>query len=217
MKVVAISDVHGRLPGELPEGDLLLIVGDVCPLWDHDRKVQANWLRSDFTDWLNSLPYPSDRIVGVGGNHDFVLQDSKRMGADLPWTYLRDESIVIDGVNIHGSPMSNRFGGWAFMADDITLGNEHWSKIPDDVHILMTHGPALGIGDLTSPHYGSVNAGSKTLRERLLDLHELKLHVFGHIHEGRGRYDGRYIAANVTHHNEDYSKTYGAMEFDLDV
>ena len=81
MRLVLTSDFHGFLPKRVPECDLLLIAGDVCPVWNHDRKFQAFWLRNDFTDWLKEQP--ATDIIGIGGNHDFVLEVS-HVGEDLP-------------------------------------------------------------------------------------------------------------------------------------
>ena len=55
MKVVATSDLHGTLP-PIPACDLLLIAGDVCPVWDHKLFFQDIWLRTTFTDWLRAQP-----------------------------------------------------------------------------------------------------------------------------------------------------------------
>ena len=60
---------------------------------------------------------------------------------------------------------------------------EEWSRIPEDVEILMTHTPALGILDETRR---GIEAGCQELRERLEILHNCRLHVFGHIHEAYG-------------------------------
>src|SRR5437764_537555 len=53
LKVLAISDLHGFLPENLPPCDLLLIAGDLCPLRDHSPLAQANWLATTFRAWLD--------------------------------------------------------------------------------------------------------------------------------------------------------------------
>lgn len=59
----------------------------------------------------------------------------------------------------------------------------------------MTHGPPFGIGDDT----GSGHAGCEDLLRRVSQLPNLKLHIFGHIHESPGvfRHDG-IVFANVS-------------------
>lgn len=73
MKVVATSDLHGFLP-QIPPCDLLLIAGDVCPVWNHRLPFQRKWLRETFTPWLESLP--ARKIVGVWGNHDSIAESN---------------------------------------------------------------------------------------------------------------------------------------------
>jgi Icc-related predicted phosphoesterase len=58
-----------------------------------------------------------------------------------------------------------------------------WSKIPDDVDILITHTPPYGILDISR---SGTNAGCEVLRDRLQRLPSCRLHVFGHIHEAHG-------------------------------
>ena len=45
IKVVAISDIHGHLPKNLPEGDVLCIAGDILPLdvQNNDIKSATGW------------------------------------------------------------------------------------------------------------------------------------------------------------------------------
>ena len=45
------------------------------------------------------------------------------------------------GIKIWGSPYSPKFGIWAFELINKEKSKEHWSQIPDDTDIVMTHGP----------------------------------------------------------------------------
>lgn len=240
-RIVATSDFHGMLP-EIPECDVLLVAGDVCPVENHDRKFQAIWLRSEFNWWLKNAP--AKHIVWIGGNHDFVLADAgKKLHDQMLGTYLRDEAVEVEGLKIWASPMSPLFGHWAFMRDDRGLA-ELWETIPRDIDILMVHGPMHGHGDGV-PQYrtypmlgegkglapydswrheliGHEHVGSVSLLNRLAydEFPNLKLFVFGHIHEGYGQQvvtlrDNQFVAANVSHVNEAYKPVNPPMEFDL--
>ena len=57
------------------------------------------------------------------------------------------------------------------------------TAIVADVDILITHGPALGILD---QNMAGIYCGSNSLKNRVQELQNLKLHIFGHIHESRG-------------------------------
>ena len=213
MRLVLTSDFHGFLPDKVPECDLLLIAGDVCPVWNHDRRVQALWLKSDFADWLREQP--ATDIVGISGNHDFVLEVS-HIGEDLPWIYLEDTNVEIQGLKIHGSPYSNKFGHWAFMRSDENLDKITWPKIPKDVDVLLIHGPAYGCGDLTidNEHVGSMSL-EKRLRTPII-FPKLKLYVFGHIHEAYGQWKiGGVPAFNASHVDIDYKPVNPVWEFEL--
>lgn len=229
MKIVAISDLHGFLPDPkvMPEGDVLLIAGDIVPdnfsqipgaeYWT--RSQQARWIGGTFVRWLEWLPY--ERVIGIAGNHDFVFEGT--LPHRLPWTYLNDDSVVIDGLTFHGSPWVPTFGGWAFMKPDREL-SEHWDRIPKETDVLITHGPVWGYGDLVEPYEGKKygitepqHVGSSSLRWRVdNEMPNLKLHVFGHIHPARGVWevDGR-THANVTHVNSQYKPVHDPMVFDV--
>lgn len=193
MHIVAISDLHGILP-EIPECDLLLIGGDVCPVRDHSLKRQEMWIEDKFLPWLEGIP--AKDIVGVAGNHDFVASDNPSVMYDLPWWYLEDETVEIGSHVIHGTPWTPTFGPWAFMMDEPSL-RKKWDKIPNDTTILLSHGPMSGgYGGYTAR---DIDAGSISMREKIEKLPDLVFHAFGHIHEGFGDYPrGASLHSNVS-------------------
>lgn len=212
MKIVCTADFHGEFPQTWPDGDVLVVAGDLLPVWDHNRQFQSRWITSTLLPHLQTLPY--ERVICIAGNHDFVFQESGKFDKLFKdkLIYLRDESYVYNGVNFHGSPWSPKFGSWAFMMTDPMLFDK-WQKIPDNTDVLIVHGPPFGACDKV--FYGSENVGSKTLRQRIVDL-DLKLVVTGHIHEGYGidKID-QTIVANVSHRDVDYRPVNEPMVFDI--
>ena len=65
-------------------------------------------------------------------------------------TYLQDNSIVVEGLRIHGSPWTVE-RPWspasAFMSPAGTLTAKHWHLISDDTDVLVTHSPPKDILD----------------------------------------------------------------------
>lgn len=214
MKVVAISDLHGILP-RIPACDLLIIAGDVCPIVNHDVWFQKLWLQDNFANWLERQP--ANQIVGIAGNHDFALQKEPEIARNLPWTYLRDHQATFKGFKIYGTPWVPNLPSWAFWKDSYGL-KRVFEAIPDDVDILVTHGPPFGIMDLSSPKYGSVHCGSQELLDEITVRIMPKLHVWGHIHESHGvmhdSVEDTYLA-NASLLDDDYKPVYKPLEFDL--
>jgi Icc-related predicted phosphoesterase len=210
VKIAAISDLHGFLP-ETPACDVLLIGGDVCPVHDHDLDFQRRWLETEFAPWLSCRP--AERILGIAGNHDFVAEVDEEFMRTLPWSYLIDEATRVDGLTVHGSPWTVTFMDWAFMRGDDELAST-WARIPDDTDILVTHGPPFGHGDLV---INGNRGGSETLLRRLEELPQLRLHVYGHIHEGGGTRSriGTAEVANVSYVDFDYRPARSATLFEL--
>lgn len=195
MRIAAISDLHGYLP-EIPECDVLVVAGDLGPArrWYHKGMSEAkHWLSLDFTRWLNLVP--AKHIVGIAGNHDFVAEHHPDLMDSLPWNYLCDSSVTIEGVKFWGSPYTPPFNNWAFNDEDPA----RWDGIPSDVDIVVTHGPPLGIADRT---VGGLNVGSSSLKAWMNVWDQQGLHLFGHIHECHGQ-KGEWWA-NVSYVNERY-------------
>ena len=99
--------------------------------------------------------------------------------------YLQDSGCTIAGLKIWGSPWQPWFMNWAFNLQRGAELAEKWDMIPDDIDILITHGPPRGYGDLAGRHR---REGCDDLVEALDRVRPL-LHCFGHIHEDGGVWD----------------------------
>ena len=84
--------------------------------------------------------------------------------------------------------MQPRFYDWAFNRNRGKDIKKHWDLIPDNIDVLLTHGPAYGILDKTIGQNRG-NKGDRADCEDLLDkIKQVKpmIHAFGHIHEDYG-------------------------------
>lgn len=205
MRITAISDTHNRHKyidtRAFSNTDILIHAGDFTSNGNAAQTLA-------FLQWFSDLPVPHKILIA--GNHDFFARsiDFPSMIAQFPSiTYLYNSSVTINGLKIWGSPYSNTFGRWAFMADDIELA-DIWDQIPKDTNIVVTHGPAYGIGDLVDNDYEpgrDKHVGSKTLTAKLKSLKKLKLHVTGHIHSGYGTYlKEKYVTINGAQLDDNY-------------
>lgn len=164
IKIVAISDTHGmNFAPKIPECDILLIAGDISPNWlSHSYYTQKMWFETDFIEQLKQLTNIAKHIVFIGGNHDTYLSEVNNKNENhiirgqLPPNiyYLCDDLVEIMGLRIYGSPWCNipTWGVkgppvWNFALNDKELAKKY-SKIPKDIDILLTHGPAFGFCDV---------------------------------------------------------------------
>jgi len=99
--------------------------------------------------------------------------------------YLFDREVTLFGLRIYGSPWQPAFFDWAFnLPRNGPQLREVWSRIPEGIDILVTHGPPHRVHDRTVE---GADAGDEVLRERLENMRSPPdFHVFGHIHEGYG-------------------------------
>ena len=179
MKFTVISDTHRKHHDvEMGSGDVLLHCGDFS-----GRGTLAEV--TEFNTWLGNLDY-THKII-IAGNHDFLFERDPVLARSLITNaiYLEDESVEIEGVKIYGSPWQPWFYDWAFNLKRGAALAEKWALIPEDTDILITHGPPMGIGDITSE---GEHAGCEDLLKRIHELN-IKYHCFGHIHEDYGRWE----------------------------
>ena len=207
MRVVCLADLHGYLP-EVPQCDVLFVAGDICPTGDERPETQRTWLHSTFARWLADVPAAT--VVGVAGNHDFVGETDPSALRDLDWHYLQDETIEIDGLSVYGSPWTSRFQEWAFMLTEEEL-SRCWEGIPDAIDVLCVHSPPAGYGDWISGHH----IGSPSLLEAI-DARAPKLCVFGHVHQGYGRWQrGASELVNAAHCDMQYLPAHPPVALEL--
>lgn len=180
MKIVAISDTHGKHQSLiLPKGDMLIHAGDVSSL-GKESEIK------DFLNWFSKTDFTYKILIA--GNHDFYFEkiafNETILNQLIPSNiiYLNDSGVEIEGIKVWGSPIQPWFYNWAFnryRGEDI---KKYWNKIPQDTDILITHGPAYGILDKT---IRSENVGCEDLLEKINEV-KPKFHICGHIHEAYG-------------------------------
>ncbi len=174
MIIDCIGCLHGSKPA-LQGGDLLIVTGDLTA---RDTPSQ----HAEFQEWLDEQEYIK-KIV-IAGNHDGYLEKTGyHLCSDFmkPIKYLEDSSTQFEGIKIYGSPWTPTFCDWHFMKDRGEELKKMWDLIPDDIDILITHGPARGILDYSRDEA----CGCDDLRNAIERI-KPALHVFSHIHEGYG-------------------------------
>lgn len=211
MKGVHISDTHGA-HGPLLETWLLDIYDSERPdfiIHSGDFMMKSMDLKSakDFINWYIKLPFKHKLLVP--GNHDcFIDRLSKNSYHKSELIFdevhlLIDEAVIIDGIKFYGSPFTPKFKNWCFMLD-AEQRKTHWKNIPEDVDVLITHGPAYGVLDQTGMDFNPGNLGCPFLLKRIQELN-IKVHLFGHIHGGYGEDNSQsYLALNSSVLNEQY-------------
>lgn len=225
MKIYHIGcthQVHDKL--HIPEDtDILVHSGDWSNYRDIDLNTKEFFL---FVAWVrNKLSHIPHKIF-VPGNHNIYEYNNERMAKilfnEVGVKLLIDEAVEIEGIKFYGSPFTPRHGDWAYMADRNKLF-KRWNNIPADTDVLITHGPPKGILDLTEEYDHSLSQqGDKALKTVIKDnLHNLKLHMFSHIHSnnvvtnnGVLFRDGVFYSnASVVKDGQRYIKCYDGNEF----
>jgi Icc-related predicted phosphoesterase len=169
MRIIAISDIHEKWNDiDLPDGDVLVIAGDLC------ERQDASFKAADA--WVASLLPRYDRVLYVPGNHDgrITREPMKfdNIAPNLLNIMLVDQTIDLDGLQLHA------------MAWDFGERTAPESLIPHNLDILVTHEPAEGILDW-SPRARDDRLGNRLLRKRISEVTP-RLHVFGHCHAAYG-------------------------------
>jgi Icc-related predicted phosphoesterase len=207
-KIIVISDTHGySFYDKIPECDILLICGDISPVkGDHSFYFQQQWFYNTFLPELKNVK--AKNIVFIAGNHDtflsetFISKNNELIKSNLDDNiyYLCDDYVIIDGIKIYGSPWVvlpswARKGPpvWNFADHDENL-IERYMFIPNDIDILITHGPVHRFCDVildqitidyNIKNFNSKpeNLGSKSLASIIKSKKINPKYVFsGHIH-----------------------------------
>jgi Icc-related predicted phosphoesterase len=177
MRLALISDTHMRHASlRIPEVDVLIHAGDFTHRGrSHEAEAFVAWFAEQ----------PGEKIL-VAGNHDFCSEHRPEMmralAAQHGITYLVDEAATVAGLRVFGSPMTPAFRNGAWNRARGPSIRASWDQIPDDLDVLVTHGPPHRVRDRT---FFGTNVGCADLGE-IVRARAPKLHVFGHIHEDPG-------------------------------
>lgn len=162
----------------------------------------------DFSSWLGSISPQFEHILVTHGNHETLSRMDVQYVRERWYScapnvrYLQDEVFELPcGLRLYFAPWVpnmwstlqktkppevlqkwTNFDDQYYFLDDESL-RDKWRQIPSDVHVLVTHTPPLNVLDKNEL---GMNRGCKALYDRLHDLNDLKLHVFGHIHQAFG-------------------------------
>ena len=181
MRLVCISDTHGfHRQIDVPEANILIYAGDFSTPRATIKELD------DFNNWLGCLPH-RHKIV-VAGNHDKLFEIQPELARALlsAAIYLEQSAVMIEGLRFWGCPVTPVLPSMAFA---VARGDaaKFWDKIPAQTDVLITHGPPFGIldkEDIWREHMGCVQLNKAVQKVRP------RLHVFGHVHGGRGREEG---------------------------
>lgn len=227
IKVCVISDGHGYLP-KLESCELVLICGDMIPL---NRQLYTDstykWYRNTFKEWANSLD--CKKVIFIAGNHELSLPNYyntyKELFPDMEKiTYLCNEEYVYTGSDgnvykIFGTPYCKIFGNWAFMLPDSEL-EEKYSKIPENLDILITHDAPYGVSDILLQKEckwaNGEHIGNKPLAKAILEKVP-KIVCHGHLHSTSREFEilGGSKVINCSLKDEFYKPIYPPIYFEI--
>ncbi|XP_013415146.1 UPF0046 protein C25E10.12-like isoform X1 [Lingula anatina] len=215
LRIVHISDTHNKhreYAPHIPGGDVLVHSGDFSNFnffrkWF--KEIDYRYELKALDKFFGSLPHKHK--IFVAGNHDLNLEKhtSQEIRNNVKnFTYLQDDWIEIEGLKFYGSPWtasrsSSRADAFTEPIEEL---DSKWSKLPDDIDVLVTHMPPLGIRDKEYIYRGRFKTmsfdpckfcesrahplsvhyfGSKGLLDALKRIRP-KIHVFGHVHGTNG-------------------------------
>lgn len=170
-----VSDTHGNHKNiYVGEGDILIHSGDADLVTDKDI--------DDFALWMGYQKFKTKLFVP--GNHDFYIAENTEIAKNIFRHHgiemLINDSVYINDVHFYGMPQTPKYGNWVYMCKEDEM-KQRVREIPEGVDVLISHGPPKYFLDRVER--GSV--GCEALANRLLSL-DVKLNMFGHIHEGNG-------------------------------
>ena len=182
MKIYHVSDTHGfhnllQIPTDV---DIIIFSGDESNYYNvYKNEPECK----DFINWFGNLPIKYKILIA--GNHSAYIskhtREFKELCNNYNITYLENESVVIEGLKIWGSPYSPTFGNWYFMKSRDKM-QKLWENIPEDIDILVTHTPPRGCLDLSHNRNNQLEScGCSNLLKHVFRV-KPKLHLFGHIH-----------------------------------
>lgn len=172
MRLVALADLHGRLPKHLPEHDLVCIAGDILGIVE------------EFEHWAETI---TDKpILWIPGNHDHDLITWQSQHSHMHC--LKNNIVAINGI-VFGGFVWNYCASAPIMEEifvhcsaDLRIIKRYLAQLPP-CDILLSHSPPFKILDKV---YNGEHIGIPGLLDRA-KLGGCKYIICGHVHEQGGR------------------------------
>ena len=191
MKICHFSDWHGTWQ-QLPAADLYICTGDMYPddpggSWSMINSVKSSRHQREWSashPLRESLGNPDAQVICVRGNHDFTDLTPLFGGPCHELGMNAGGIFVYEDIRISGFRGIPYIGcGWSdeLRHPDLVSLVE---GIPDDIDVLVTHGPPAGILDNT---YGCKAMAAYYNKFQYSGKNPPKYHLFGHIHEEGGQ------------------------------
>lgn len=185
MRCWLIADTHNHHSElQIPDGlDVIIHCGD--------ESSRRNELRNEpearaFFEWYSAIKVAVK--IFVPGNHSTAVAQSLVTPEQYPYVrFLIHEQTDIEGLVVFGTPYTPHFSDWAYMREREEL-DIVWQSIPDNVDILITHGPPKGVMDVTRDRdtCDPIHVGSNSLTRHVKQRIKPIVHSFGHIHDETG-------------------------------
>lgn len=204
VRILCISDTHGEHgsldPSSFSPCDLVIFAGDLS-MFGNPSEV------SSFKKWFQSINCPNKLLIA--GNLDLTF-DTKNLdhfkdkilhyvktdvkletikpnflqNADFIYAEHNLVEITISNhpIRIFASPYTPEFMDFGFQYKEKEQAKALWDQIPNDIDVLVTHGPPHNICDKSSSGF---HCGCEVLRGAIERV-KPALSVFGHIHEAYG-------------------------------
>jgi Icc-related predicted phosphoesterase len=211
VKLVITSDTHFPVKHHLPEGDVLIVAGDIMYSGGPEE-----WQTR--VEWLAAQRHKTK--IYVPGNHDYhvevyegvAVSQMRRAGVQVLGLHPERAVTMLGDIKVLGLPWVTGLPGWAFNRDE-TWVRDYMDAITE-LHgypdIIVSHAPMYGMRDAVLPEQSKYknqqHVGCRAYNHwfHTDTTKRPKVWINGHIHESYGEEvyeDTRFINACMCDRN----------------
>ena len=115
IRICLISDTHEthlKLTRNIPPCDILIHTGDIFMTGKYRSRSTSIRKLQEFNEWTKTLP--AERVILIGGNHDFILETLSEEEIELLLDniiYLQNSTVSLHNFHFIGCPFSSGISG----------------------------------------------------------------------------------------------------------
>lgn len=191
MKILHMSDTHGRMPEPAGDFDVIVHSGDMLPNKSYairpiEHTFQRYWIETNAPRF--SAHYWTKPVLVTPGNHDFIDPTPFMRDVGIDARLLCNGPLEVDGVTFWGHPWTPTFCDWNWMCGPEEMAHHLAPAVEmmqqGAIDVFVSHGPMRGVLDRNRD---GERCGCPVLRKTMQDVrHPPKLMLHGHIHEAAG-------------------------------